>query len=179
MFVVHKKGLKLDGSAPAILYAYGGFAIDTLPRFSPTRAYWLEHGGILAVANIRGGAEYGESWHEAAMTVNRQKCFDDFEAAAEYLVAHHYTSKERLASEGGSKGGLLVSTCYVQRPDLFGAVLCHVPVTDMLRYPRNLLLRYDTRAGHGGGETDHQSAQRNRRRLRISCQGIRVASLND
>ena len=136
MFVVHKKGLKLDGSAPAILYAYGGFAINTLPRFSPTRAFWLEHGGIFAIANIRGGAEYGESWHDAAIVLNRQKCFDDFEAAAEDLVAHRYTSTNRLASEGGSNGGLLVSTCYTQRPDLFGAVLCHVPVTDMLRYPR-------------------------------------------
>jgi len=134
MFIVHKKGLKLDGSAPAILYAYGGFAINTLPRFGSTRAAWLERGGVYAVANIRGGAEYGEAWHQAAMRENRQKAFDDFEAAAQYLVQHKYTSTPRIAIEGGSNGGLLVATCVVQRPDLFGAVLCHVPVIDMLRY---------------------------------------------
>jgi prolyl oligopeptidase len=134
LFIVHKKGLKLDGSAPAILYAYGGFAINTLPRFSSTRAAWLERGGVYAVANIRGGAEYGESWHQAAMRENRQKAFDDFEAAAQWLVDHRYTSTPKIAIEGGSNGGLLVATCVVQRPDLFGAVLCHVPVIDMLRY---------------------------------------------
>ena len=134
MFIVHRKDLKLDGSAPAILYAYGGFAINTLPRFSAIRAAWLEHGGVYAVANIRGGAEYGESWHQAALRENRQKAFDDFEAAAQWLAEHKYTSTQRLAIEGGSNGGLLVATCVVQRPDLFGAVLCHVPVIDMLRY---------------------------------------------
>lgn len=134
MFIVHEKGLALDGSAPAILYAYGGFSISMLPRFSAIRAAWLEHGGVYAIANIRGGAEYGESWHEAALRENRQKAFDDFEAAAQWLADHHYTSTKRLAIEGGSNGGLLVATCVVQRPDLFGAVLCHVPVIDMLRY---------------------------------------------
>jgi prolyl oligopeptidase len=134
LFIVHKKGLKLDGSAPAILYAYGGFAINTLPRFSATRAAWLERGGVYAVANIRGGAEYGESWHEAAKREKRQNAFDDFEAAAKFLVDHKYTSTSRIAIEGGSNGGLLVATCMVQRPDLFGAILCHVPVIDMLRY---------------------------------------------
>jgi len=134
MFIVHRKDLKRDGSAPAILYAYGGFAINTLPRFSATRAAWLERGGVYAIANIRGGAEYGEAWHEAAMRANRQKAFDDFEAAAQFLADNKYTSAKRLASEGGSNGGLLVATCYVQRPELFGAVLCHVPVIDMLRY---------------------------------------------
>ena len=134
MFIVHRKDLKRDGSAPAILYAYGGFAINTLPRFSATRAAWLERGGVYAIANIRGGAEYGEAWHEAAMRENRQKAFDDFEAAAQWLADNHYTSAKRLAIEGGSNGGLLVATCYVQRPELFGAALCHVPVIDMLRY---------------------------------------------
>jgi prolyl oligopeptidase len=134
MFIVHKKGMTLDGSAPAILYAYGGFAINTLPRFSAIRAAWLERGGVYAVANIRGGAEYGESWHQAAMRENRQKAFDDFEAAAQFLAEHKYSSTARLAIEGGSNGGLLVATCMVQRPELFGAVLCHVPVIDMLRY---------------------------------------------
>ena len=134
LFIVHKKGLKLDSSAPAILYAYGGFAINTLPRFSATRAGVAQRGGVYAVANIRGGAEYGEAWHEAAMREKRQKAFDDFEAAAQWLVEHKYTSTPRIAIEGGSNGGLLVATCVVQRPELFGAVLCHVPVIDMFRY---------------------------------------------
>jgi prolyl oligopeptidase len=134
MFIVHKKGMQLDGTAPTILYAYGGFAISTLPRFSSTRAAWLEQGGVYAIANIRGGAEYGEAWHQAAMLENRQRAFDDFEAAAKYLVEKKYTRVNRLAIEGGSNGGLLVATCVVQRPDLFGAVLCHVPVIDMMRY---------------------------------------------
>ena len=134
MFVTHKKGLALDGSNPAILYGYGGFNISLTPGFSSLRLAWLEQGGVYAMANLRGGGEYGEPWHAAGMLDKKQNVFDDFHAAAEYLVKEGYTSKDKLASEGGSNGGLLVAATEVQRPDLYGAVVCHVPVIDMLRY---------------------------------------------
>ena len=134
MFVTHKKGLKLDGSNPAILYGYGGFNISLTPGFSSLRLAWLEQGGVYAMANLRGGGEYGEPWHAAGMLDKKQNVFDDFHAAADYLVKEGYTSKDKLASEGGSNGGLLVAATEIQRPDLYGAVVCHVPVIDMLRY---------------------------------------------
>jgi len=134
MYLVHKRGIKLDGSNPTLLYGYGGFGISVLPRFDSTRVAWLERGGIFAVANLRGGGEYGEEWHRQAILGNKQKVFDDFIAAAEWLIAQKYTSKPKLAIEGGSNGGLLVGACVTQRSDLYGAALAYVGVMDMLRF---------------------------------------------
>lgn len=134
MFITHKKGLILDGRNPTILYGYGGFQASMTPFFSTHYTIWLENGGVLAVACLRGGNEYGEAWHEAGMLGNKQNVFDDFIAAAEWLIENKYTGPARLAIKGGSNGGLLVAACMLQRPQLFGAVLCGVPVIDMLRY---------------------------------------------
>ena len=134
MFITHKKGLTLDGNNPTLLYGYGGFRISSTPGFDATNTAWLEQGGVYAVANLRGGGEYGEAWHTAGRLHKKQNVFDDFHAAAEYLIREGYTSTPRLAIEGGSNGGLLVAACVTQRPDLYGAVVCHVPVIDMLRY---------------------------------------------
>jgi len=134
MFVVHKKGLALDGRRPTVLYGYGGFNVNMTPSFSASRLYWLEQGGVYALANLRGGGEFGEAWHQAGMLDRKQNVFDDFIAAAEWLVKSGYTSRDRLAVQGGSNGGLLVGAVLTQRPDLFGAAVCQVPVADMLRY---------------------------------------------
>jgi prolyl oligopeptidase len=134
MFVFYKKGLVLDGKNPAVLTGYGGFNITLTPSFMGDRYLWLEHGGVFAVANLRGGAEFGEDWHRAGMLEKKQNVFDDFTAAAEYLIAQKYTDKEHLAIRGGSNGGLLVGVALTQRPDLFRAVVCAVPLLDMLRY---------------------------------------------
>jgi prolyl oligopeptidase len=142
MFITHKKGMALDGNRPVILYAYGGFNISMTPYFSLTTIPWMEQGGVYAVACIRGGDEYGEEWHEAAMLDKRQNAFDDFIGCAEWLVKNKYTNPKRLAIMGGSNGGLLVSAVMLQRPDLFGAVLDLVPVTDMLRYQKFTVGRY-------------------------------------
>ncbi len=136
MFVTAKKGLKLDGQNPTLLYAYGGFNISLLPEFSPARLLWMEMGGVYAQPSLRGGGEYGEAWHEAGTKLKKQNVFDDFIAAAEWLVANKYTSRERLAINGGSNGGLLVGAVETQRPDLFGAVLAQVGVMDMLRFDK-------------------------------------------
>ncbi len=142
MFLVHKKGIKLDGRNPTLLYAYGGFGNSTTPYFSVGRITWLEHGGVYAVANIRGGGEYGENWHRAAMKEKRQTGFDDFIAAAEFLIDRKYTNPRKLAILGGSNGGLLTAVCMLQRPDLYGAVVSLVPATDMLRFNKFTIGRY-------------------------------------
>lgn len=134
MFIVYKKGLVKDGSNPTYLYAYGGFSSALTPGFSPTRIAMLEQGVVYVVANIRGGNEYGEKWHQEGMKENKQNVFDDFIAAGEFLIAEKYTSKEKLAIAGGSNGGLLVGACMVQRPDLFAVCFPAVGVMDMLRY---------------------------------------------
>jgi len=134
MFVFHKKGLELNGHNPTLLTGYGGFNISLTPSFVGGRYIWLEHGGIFAVANLRGGAEFGEDWHQAGMLQKKQNVFDDFISAAEYLISQKYTDKDHLAIQGGSNGGLLVGAAFTQRPDLYRAVVCQVPLLDMLRY---------------------------------------------
>jgi prolyl oligopeptidase len=134
MFVFHKKGLELDGRNPTLLTAYGGFNVSLTPNFVGDRYMWLEHGGVFAVANLRGGAEFGEDWHRAGMLDKKQNVFDDFIAAAEFLISQKYTDKDHVAIRGGSNGGLLMGAAFTQRPDLYRAVVCQVPLLDMLRY---------------------------------------------
>jgi prolyl oligopeptidase len=136
MFLAHKKGMKLDGSHPTLLYGYGGFNISLQPQFTVRLALWLEMGGVVATANLRGGGEYGEPWHLAGKKDKKQNVFDDFIAAAEWLVENKYTRPQKLAIQGGSNGGLLVGAVMIQRPDLFGACLPAVGVMDMLRFHR-------------------------------------------
>lgn len=134
MFITYHKDLALDGNNPTWLYGYGGFNISITPRFSPEKAYFLEKGGIYAVANIRGGGEFGERWHKSGTILQKQNVFDDFISAAKYLVTEDYTSSEKIAIEGRSNGGLLVGACMIQRPDLFKVALPGVGVLDMLRF---------------------------------------------
>jgi prolyl oligopeptidase len=134
MLITHRKGLKLDGKNPTILYGYGGFNISLTPSFSISNAVWMENGGILAIPNLRGGGEYGKEWHDAGTQLLKQNVFDDFIAAAEYLIAEKYTSSSFLALRGGSNGGLLVGAVMTQRPDLAKVALPAVGVLDMLRY---------------------------------------------
>ena len=134
MFLVHRNDIPRDGQRPVLLSGYGGFNINRTPAFDPGNFPFLDRGGVFALANLRGGGEYGEEWHAAGMLGRKQNVFDDFIAAAEFLIAEGYTSPQRIAIEGGSNGGLLVGAAMIQRPDLFGAVVCRVPVADMLRY---------------------------------------------
>jgi prolyl oligopeptidase len=134
MFLAYKKGLQLNGSNPVLLYGYGGFNIPLTPAFSVSNLFFMEQGGIYATVNLRGGSEYGEAWHKAGMLDKKQNVFDDFIAAAEYLINNKYTSKGKIAIRGGSNGGLLVGACMTQRPDLFKVALPAVGVLDMLRY---------------------------------------------
>lgn len=134
MFLCHKKGMEFKGDAPTFLYGYGGFDVSLTPAFSVSNLVWMEMGGVYAQPNLRGGGEYGKAWHQAGMKLNKQNVFDDFIAAAEWLVENNYTRPSRLAIGGASNGGLLVGACLVQRPDLFGACLARVGVLDMLRF---------------------------------------------
>jgi prolyl oligopeptidase len=142
MFVVHRKGLPLDGSNPTLLYGYGGFTVSMTPYFSATLFQWLDAGGVFAVPHLRGGGEYGEAWHRGGMLESKEKTFEDFEAAAEHLIARGYTRPEKLVIEGGSNGGLLTGAAITRRPELYRAAIVAVPLLDMLRYERFLMARY-------------------------------------
>jgi prolyl oligopeptidase len=139
MFLVYAKGLKRDGSNPTLLTGYGGFDASETPAFSSVVAFWVERGGVLALPNLRGGGEFGEAWHHAGMLEKKQNVFDDFIAAAEWLIQNNYTRPSRLAIAGVSNGGLLVGAALTQRPDLFGAVVCRYPLLDMIRYHKFLV----------------------------------------
>lgn len=134
MFLIHGKDTVRDGTNPTILYGYGGFNVNMTPAFASSRVLWIQRGGIYAIPNLRGGGEYGEDWHKAGMLLNKQNVFDDFIAAAEFLIAERWTSPRHLACSGGSNGGLLVGAAITQRPELFRAAICAVPLLDMLRY---------------------------------------------
>lgn len=140
--LVHRRGLRLDGKNPVLLYGYGGFNVSLTPQFDASRLLWLEAGGVYAMANLRGGGEHGEAWHEAGMLHQKQTVFNDFIAAAQWLIDDGFTTPSRLVISAESNGGLLVAACMLQRPDLFAAVVSSIPVTDMLRYPRFTIGRY-------------------------------------
>lgn len=155
MFIVHKKGLKLDGSNPTLLYGYGGFNISLTPSFSVSRAVWLELGGVFAMPNLRGGGEYGREWHEAGIKLRKQNVFDDFIAAAEWLIENKYTSSKELAIQGGSNGGLLVGACITQRPELYAAALPAVGVLDMLRFEK-FTIGWGWKSDYGTAENEDE-----------------------
>ncbi len=142
MFLFYKKGLKLDGTNPTLMTAYGGFDVSETPAFSTNAVVWVEHGGIFALPSLRGGGEYGEAWHRAGMLDKKQNVFDDFFAAAEYLIANKYTTPAKLAISGRSNGGLLMGAAMTQRPELYGAIMCGYPLLDMVRYQQFLVARF-------------------------------------
>src|SRR5262249_40101857 len=141
MFLVYKKGLKLDGARPTFLTGYGGFNLSLTPGFSGLTALWAEMGGVFAQPSLRGGGAFGDEWRKAGMFGNKQNVFDDFIAAGEWLIKNQYTNSSKLAISGGSNGGLLVGAAMTQRPDLFQAVVCAVPLLDMIRYQNFLVAR--------------------------------------
>jgi prolyl oligopeptidase len=153
MFVTQKKGLSHSGTVPTLLYGYGGFGVSVTPAFWLSQLCWLEQGGIFAVANIRGGGEYGEAWHRAAVCERKQTSIDDLVSGAQWLIEHGYTCPERLALMGTSNGGLLAAACLVQHPELFGAIVCQSPLTDMLRYHRFTIGNHLV-AEYGNAEAD-------------------------
>ena len=157
MFITHKKGLKLDGSNPTLLYGYGGFDISLTPSFSGSRVVWMEQGGIFAMANLRGGGEYGQDWHAAGTKLRKQNVFDDFIAAAEWLIKENYTQPKKLAIQGGSNGGLLVGACMTQRPELFGCALPAVGVMDMLRFHK-FTIGWAWKSDYGSSENAEEFA---------------------
>ena len=157
MFIAGRKGLAMDGKAPLLMTGYGGFNISETPAFDPKYAWWMEQGGFFALPNLRGGGEYGEKWHEAGMFEHKQNVFDDWFAAAEYLLSNHYTTRERLAITGRSNGGLLMGASMTQRPDLYGAILCGYPLLDMSRYQKFLVGRWWT-TEYGSAEKPDQAA---------------------
>jgi prolyl oligopeptidase len=142
MFIAGKKGLKQDGTERLLMTGYGGFNLSMLPTWNSQYAWWMEQGGWFALPNLRGGGEYGENWHEQAMFEKKQNVFDDWFAAAEYLIANKYTSTQHFAITGGSNGGLLMGAAITQRPELFAAVLCRYPLLDMLRFQKFLVGSY-------------------------------------
>ncbi|BDU71053.1 prolyl oligopeptidase family serine peptidase [Mesoterricola silvestris] len=152
MFLVHRKGLVLDGTNPTLLYGYGGFDVSLTPSFSAPRVAWLEMGGVYAQPSLRGGGEYGKAWHDAGRLAHKQNVFDDFIAAGEWLIANRYTSTPRLAINGGSNGGLLVGACLTQRPDLWGAAVPEVGVMDMLRFHK-FTVGWGWKGDYGSSET--------------------------
>jgi prolyl oligopeptidase len=155
MFLLHAKGLRPRGEAPVLLTGYGGFNLVSTPGFEPLAVVWAERGGVYAVANLRGGGEFGEAWHRAGMLEKKQNVFDDFIAAAEWLIANNYTQPSRLAITGNSNGGLLVGAALTQRPDLFGAVICGAPLLDMIRYHKFSVARWWV-AEYGSSEDPDQ-----------------------
>ena len=142
MFLFYKKGLQLDGTNPALMTAYGGFDVSETPMFRDDAVLWVEHGGVFALPSLRGGGEFGEEWHRAGMLEKKQNVFDDFYAAAEWLIANHYTRADKLAITGRSNGGLLMGAAMTQRPELFGAILCGYPLLDMVRYQNFFVAKY-------------------------------------
>jgi prolyl oligopeptidase len=157
MFIASRKGLRRDGNAPALMFAYGGFLVPMTAHWNPEFAWWMEQGGFYAQPNLRGGGEYGEAWHKAGMFEKKQNVFDDFFAAATYLIANKYTSPAHLAIRGRSNGGLLMGVALTQRPDLFGAVWVGYPLLDMLRFHKFLLGPLWT-AEYGSAENPGQYA---------------------
>ncbi|MFN0106389.1 MAG: prolyl oligopeptidase family serine peptidase [Bryobacteraceae bacterium] len=157
MFIAHRADRKLDGGLPTILYGYGGFNLSMTPSFNPLQNWWIEHGGAVAIVNLRGGSEFGEEWHKAGMLDKKQNVFDDYVAAAEWLIANKYTRSDRLAIYGGSNGGLLVGAAMTQRPELYGAVVCAVPLLDMVRFHLFKVARYWT-PEYGSAEDPTQFA---------------------